>query len=129
MIEQSGIISSSILPLSGSNSSRYTPLIHECPISRSNFAMRSNTSGKSILILFQYPIPPFTQPIQLLLLYPKSYISGLFIPRLSSIACASDFDSIFSINGNSCSNCNILSNNLPALFCSLKSNPQIYVIS
>ena len=68
---QSSMISVLIFPRSGSSSSRNTPLMQLCPISRSCFALRANTSGKSLRILFQYPMPPFTQPR--LLYCPSGY--------------------------------------------------------
>jgi len=129
MIPHSGIISVSMFPRLGSSSSRYTgPFLSfkiECPTSLSSFARLSNTSGKSFLIRFQYPIPPLTHPIQLLFGYPRSYIKGRAKPKVcSNNPCTSSFDKFFSMSGNSCSACGFASIVRSALSLSLRSNPQ-----
>ena len=125
MIPHSGMTSSLIRPLFGANSSRYIPLIQEWPTSRSSSDILANTSGKSALTLFQYPMPPFTQPMQLLFLYPMSYILGREKEKSrSNSPWTSGFESSFSIRGNSWQKCGIDSNNRSALFLSSMSIPQ-----
>ena len=82
--------SSAWLPLLGSSWSRKTGSFSDRRMEmlslRSTWAMRLNVSGKSLRILFQYPIPPFGHPMQLLLRYPSLYIAGSSMPALCIIA-------------------------------------------
>ena len=68
--EHSNEGSSAWFPLVGSSSSRKTDWLSDRRMEmlslRSTWAMRSKVSGKSFRILFQYPMPPLTQPMQLL---------------------------------------------------------------
>ena len=78
--------------------------------------------GKSTLILFQYPAPPLTHPIQLLLLYPSLYIIGNSIPAPVTIPAHSFLVNLFSIKGNNGFVFGYCSCVLIALFISLVSN-------
>ena len=80
--------SSWIWPRSGSNWSRNTgfPPGRQTALSssRSSLAMRSKASGKWRRIMFQYPMPPWGQPMQLAFWNPSLYMAGSSMPAPTS---------------------------------------------